>query len=209
MFGQTFEPHDLVIIGVLVVLEGVLSIDNALVLGLLARRLPRRLQPRALSYGLIGALAFRVIAIVTAGYLLQWELPKLLGGVYLLYVAGKHFVFGTPEPPADDHHAATTPTTAAVQSMSTHEKEQLVATLHAPASGATSSADAPASSTATLQAAPAARDARPLTTHSKLFWMTVGVIELTDIAFAVDSIVAAVGLVAPDPHPGQRFHPKL
>jgi predicted tellurium resistance membrane protein TerC len=39
--------------------------------------------------------------------------------------------------------------------------------------------------------------------------MTVGVIELTDIAFAVDSIVAAVGLVAPDPHPGQRFHPKL
>src|SRR5205823_10844518 len=27
--------------------------------------------------------------------------------------------------------------------------------------------------------------------------------------FAVDSIVAAVGLVAPDHPPGQRFHPKL
>ena len=99
MYGQTFEPHDIAIVGLLIVLEGVLSIDNALVLGLLARRLPRRLQPRALSYGLIGALVFRVVAIVTAGYLLQWEVPKLLGGLYLLYVAGKHFVFGSPTSP--------------------------------------------------------------------------------------------------------------
>src|SRR5690349_11697761 len=120
MFGQTFEPHDLLIVGVLVVLEGVLSIDNALVLGLLARRLPKRLQPRALSYGLIGALVFRVAAIVTAGYLLRWELPKLLGGLYLLYVAVKHFLFA--EPPHDEHdhdHAAS----AQVQSMSVEAKE--------------------------------------------------------------------------------------
>ena len=46
MFGQTFDAHDLII---LVVLEGVLSIDNALVLGLLARRLPKRMQKKALT----------------------------------------------------------------------------------------------------------------------------------------------------------------
>jgi YkoY family integral membrane protein len=199
LFGQTFEPHDLIIIGVLVVLEGVLSIDNALVLGLLARRLPRRLQPRALSYGLIGALIFRVIAIVTAGYLLHWELPKLLGGLYLLYVAGKHFVFGSPSSP--DHHDAAA---AHVAEMSPQAKEQLAEQL---SHGAGTSS--PAAATIEPQAAQQAPPAKPLTTHSRMFWTTVGVIELTDIAFAVDSIVAAVGLVAPDPHPGHRFHPKL
>src|SRR3954454_5632443 len=91
MFGQTFEAHDLIIVGLLVVLEGILSIDNALVLGLLAKRLPKRLRGKALSYGLIGALVFRIIAIATAAFLLEWRVVKLLGGAYLVYVALKHF----------------------------------------------------------------------------------------------------------------------
>src|SRR5689334_14036731 len=86
MFGQTFTPNDLAVIGLLVILEGVLSIDNALVLGLLAKRLPKKLQSRALTYGLIGAFVFRLIAIGTAQYLLRWRIVKLLGGGYLLYV---------------------------------------------------------------------------------------------------------------------------
>ena len=42
-------------------------------------------------------------------------------------------------------------------------------------------------------------------------WMTVAVIELTDIAFAVDSILAAIALVGAPPanHPQNAFHPKL
>src|SRR3954447_10409026 len=99
MFGQTFEFHDLIVIGILVVLEGVLSIDNALVLGLLARRLPRRLQGKALTYGLVGALVFRLIAVATASWLLHWTFVKLLGGAYLLWVAFKHFFLDrAPEP---------------------------------------------------------------------------------------------------------------
>src|SRR3954469_5588544 len=92
-FGQKAELHDIVIVGLLVVLEGVLSIDNALVLGLLAKRLPKHLQNRALTYGLVGAFAFRVIAIFTAAILLEWRIVKLLGGAYLIYVAVKHFFF--------------------------------------------------------------------------------------------------------------------
>jgi len=88
MFNQTFEPHDLFVIGVLIILEGVLSLDNALVLGLLARRLPQRLQPRALMYGLVGAFAFRVIAILLAGFLLSWRLPKLPSGLPGSGIAG-------------------------------------------------------------------------------------------------------------------------
>src|SRR5207237_1292404 len=93
MFGQTFSPHDIFVIGVLIVLEGVLSIDNALVLGLLARRLPKALQAKALTYGLIGALVFRLLAIATASYLLHWRIAKLFGGLYLVYVAMKHFIW--------------------------------------------------------------------------------------------------------------------
>ena len=59
MFGQTFQPRDLLIVLLLVVLEGVLSIDNALVLGLLAMRLDKHHQGRALTYGLVGAFVFR------------------------------------------------------------------------------------------------------------------------------------------------------
>src|SRR5215213_10104623 len=104
MFGQTFTPNDLIVIGILVVLEGVLSIDNALVLGLLARRLPRRLQGKALTYGLVGALVFRLLAVGTAAWLLHWTWVKLLGGCYLLWVAAKHFAFGD-ETPEDEKRA--------------------------------------------------------------------------------------------------------
>src|SRR5688500_11122004 len=102
MFGQTFDAHDLFVIGLLIVLEGVLSIDNALVLGLLAKRLPKKLQGRALTYGLVGAFVFRIIAIATASYLLRWRIVKLLGGGYLVYVAVKHFFFTKHD---DDEHA--------------------------------------------------------------------------------------------------------
>src|SRR3954447_24657663 len=96
MFGQTFQPHDLLVVLLLVVLEGVLSIDNALVLGLLARRLPPPLQKKALTYGLIGAFVFRLVAIAVATKLLQWRFVKLLGGGYLVFVAVKHLLFEHP-----------------------------------------------------------------------------------------------------------------
>src|SRR5829696_10341241 len=98
MFGQTFAANDLFLIGLLIILEGVLSIDNALVLGLLAKRLPKHQQKRALTYGLVGAFVFRLIAIATATFLLKWTIFKLLGGGYLIYVAVKHFFF--------EHHDA-------------------------------------------------------------------------------------------------------
>src|SRR5437867_3000946 len=97
MFGQTFDPRDLAIVALLVVLEGVLSIDNALVLGLLARRLPRPFQKKALTYGLAGAFAFRFICIGAAAWLLQWRWVKLLGGGYLVFIAVRHLFFESRE----------------------------------------------------------------------------------------------------------------
>src|SRR6476646_8758744 len=82
---------DFINIGLLVVLEGLLSADNALVLALMILGLPRQDQKKALRYGLVGAFAFRILATVLATHLIRIEWVKLLGGLYLMYLAYPHF----------------------------------------------------------------------------------------------------------------------
>lgn len=132
-----FNAQDLMIVGFLVFLEGILSIDNALVLAMLARPLPKTLQRKALTYGLVGAVFFRLISLGLVSYLLKWRWLKYLGGGYLLFISFKHFLSKKPEKSGKDSPSQT---------------------LH------------------------------------RSFWKTVLIIELTDIAFAVDSILAAVAL---------------
>jgi YkoY family integral membrane protein len=151
MLHQTFQPGDLFLVFVLVVLEGLLSIDNALVLGLLARRLAPRLQTKALTYGLIGSFVFRLVAIFAAAWLLKWRFVKLLGGGYLIYIAVKHLL------------------------TKSHKRR------------------------------PLEESNQPLG-----FWSVVASIELTDVAFAADSILAGIALVGPiPPNTGSNIHPKL
>jgi YkoY family integral membrane protein len=86
-----FQAADLVTIGLLIVLEGLLSADNALVLAVLVLGLPRHQQQRALRYGIVGAFGFRLLAVLLATYLIQVAWVKLAGGGYLLYLAYVHF----------------------------------------------------------------------------------------------------------------------
>ena len=85
------QLSDFVTIGLLVLLEGLLSADNALVLALMILGLPRKDQKKALRYGLVGAFAFRILATLLATYLIRIEWVKLLGGLYLVYLAYQHF----------------------------------------------------------------------------------------------------------------------
>ena len=178
MFGQTLEFHDLFVIALLVVLEGVLSIDNALVLGVLARRLPKHQQRRALTYGLVGAFVFRFVAIGLAAYLMSVSLIKLIGGGYLLFIATKHFLPGGSENEA---------TQILHSGMSPQQKAALAA------GGVNGSGD-PAIAAAGQPPTDLTEGKSPRH-YGWTFWYTVAVIELTDIAFAIDSILAAVGLV--------------
>ena len=74
----------------LILLEGLLSADNAIVLAVMVRHLPPKDQKHALMYGLAGALIFRIIAIFLITILAQyWEI-QVLGGLYLIYMAGTH-----------------------------------------------------------------------------------------------------------------------
>ena len=131
---------DLLTIALLVVLEGLLSADNAMVLAVLVLGLPKKEQKQALRYGIIGAFAFRVIAILLAAYLIQIRFVMLVGAAYLLWLPYSHF-FGH-----EDAAARRQP-----------------------------------------------KKALPWLGMSA-FWATVVKVELTDIVFAIDSILVAVAM---------------
>jgi YkoY family integral membrane protein len=132
---HSFQPIDLLTIATLAVLEGILSVDNALVLAILVRTLPKHQQKKALAYGIVGAFAFRLLALLLAAYLMRLIVFKLVGGAYLLYLAMKHMFFF-------------------------HKEEA-----H-----------------------------QPRTSVASSFWKTVLFVELTDIAFSIDSITTAVAM---------------
>jgi len=136
----TIEFSDLLTILLLVVLEGLLSADNAMVLAVLVLGLPAEQRKKALRYGIIGAFVFRSLALVFGLYMIRLTWVKLAGGVYLLYLPYRHF-FGQE---------------------AGHERGH---------------------------AAPARR-----WLGMTAFWATVVKVELSDIIFAVDSIVVAVAM---------------
>lgn len=126
----------------LVLLEGLLSADNALVLAVIVMPLPPEEQRRALRYGLIGAFVLRIIATIFAAYLASFVFVWLIGGLYLLYLPFKHFTHKEPE-----HHGDGSVPTAAKTVLGL-----------------------------------------------SLFWSIVVRADVIDLVFAVDSILAAVGL---------------
>lgn len=85
------QAADLATIGMLVLLEGLLSADNALVMSVMVLGLPARDRGKALSYGLVGAFALRIVAVVLAVHLIQVLWFKVAGGAYLLYLVYAHF----------------------------------------------------------------------------------------------------------------------
>lgn len=74
------------IIGMLIVLESLLSIDNAAVLATMVRDLPKEERGKALKYGIIGAYLFRGICLILANLLIQVWWLKPIGGLYLIYL---------------------------------------------------------------------------------------------------------------------------
>lgn len=123
---------------VLVFLEGLLAADNAVVMAVMVKHLPRDLQKKALFYGLLGAFVFRFVALFLITILAKyWEI-QAIGAIYLLYICFKHLY--------DNHYKKGN------EHEDVNEKK---------GSG---------------------------------FWMTVLKVELADIAFAIDSMLAAVAI---------------
>jgi YkoY family integral membrane protein len=91
--GGQFRIEVIPIILTLVLLEAILSADNAIALAALVRSLPDPKQEEwALRYGLIGAFVLRVLLILTATWVIKYWQFEFLGAVYLLWLAGKYFL---------------------------------------------------------------------------------------------------------------------
>jgi YkoY family integral membrane protein len=67
--------------------DGLLSVDNALVLAVVVERLPARQRVKALRYGILGAYVMRGVSILFAELLIGFWQLKLIGGAYLLWLA--------------------------------------------------------------------------------------------------------------------------
>ncbi len=78
------------VIASLVLIEGLLSVDNALGIAAMAAHLPKHQQKPALRWGLIGAYTFRGIALVLVAWLMHNPWVKWFGAVYLVYLACEH-----------------------------------------------------------------------------------------------------------------------
>ncbi|HEV8338840.1 MAG TPA: tellurium resistance protein TerC [bacterium] len=157
-------PAVLLIVLQLIYLEGILSIDNAAVLGAMVSHLPahapipwpgplRGLQrpihrllggqrPAALKVGLLGAYLGRGLMLFIASWVIQNRWLLLLGGLYLIKLAVDHL----GETPAEARAAA------------------------AEAAG------------------------QPVLRTQRSFWNVVLAVELADLAFSLDNVVAAVAL---------------
>ncbi|NLY79838.1 MAG: TerC family protein [Lysinibacillus sp.] len=134
---------------VLIVLEGLLAADNAVVMAVMVKHLPLDQQKKALFYGLLGAFIFRFTALFLITILVNYWQIQALGAAYLLFIAIKNIYekkFKKEEEVIDEH----------------------------------------------LQ-------------KGKGFWATVLKVELADIAFAVDSMLAAVAIAVTLPEVG-NFH---
>jgi YkoY family integral membrane protein len=92
----------LYVIVMLILMEGLLSVDNALVLGAKANSLKDPSQrKKALMYGMWGAFAFRALFIFLGVWLTKLWFIKLAGALYLLKLVYDHFS-GKEE--ADENH---------------------------------------------------------------------------------------------------------
>ncbi|MGR3742387.1 TerC family protein [Companilactobacillus sp. DQM5] len=133
------SKQDWIIIISLIILECMMSLDNAVVLAAQTKILPdKHEQEKSLLYGLFGAYIFRFIAIGIGSYLIQFWIIKVIGAIYLLYLSISFFIKATDGKNGHSH--------------------------------------------------------LPALKKLSLFWRVVISIELMDIAFSVDSVLASLAL---------------
>ncbi|MCC5598934.1 TerC family protein [Nostoc favosum] len=97
-----FSVEAPIVLLILVLLEALLSADNAIALAAIARGLEdKELERKALNFGLVVAYVLRITLILTATWVQQFWQFELLGAAYLLWLVFQHF---TSEEANDDHH---------------------------------------------------------------------------------------------------------
>ncbi|WP_322905049.1 TerC family protein [Paenibacillus campi] len=73
----------------IIFIDLILAGDNAIVIGLAARKLPQQSQKKAIIYGMGGAVVIRIVATVAVIWLLQIPWLLAIGGLLLIAIAYK------------------------------------------------------------------------------------------------------------------------
>ena len=90
IFGNDLQAAGTIIF-TLIIIESLLSVDNAAVLATMVMDLPKEQRGKALKYGIIGAYFFRGVCLLLASWLVKIWWLKLIGGLYLLYLTFDYF----------------------------------------------------------------------------------------------------------------------
>ena len=75
----------------LIIIEGLLSVDNALAIAAMASHLPGKQKYQALKWGIIGAYLFRGLCLAFAAWIIENPWLKICGAAYLVYLMSEHF----------------------------------------------------------------------------------------------------------------------
>lgn len=133
-FDMTELINALPVIISLIIMEGLLSVDNAMVIAAMVSHLPGKQKVWALRAGLAGAYIFRGLTLVFVTFIIANPWIKLAGAGYLVYLMFKNL--GIQNEKSDAKHGQV----------------------------------------------------------SQSFWGTVIGVELADLAFSIDNVIAAVAL---------------
>ena len=90
LFGTDLNSSIFIVLN-LIIIEGLLSVDNAAALATMVMRLPEQERDKALKYGIFGAYFFRGLCLIFASLLIKITWLKLLGGLYLIYISFRFF----------------------------------------------------------------------------------------------------------------------
>lgn len=83
--------HALPVIMGLVLIEGLLSVDNALAIAAMASHLDEKQRAKAMNIGYIGAYGFRLLALLFASYIIHNHMIMFIGALYLVWLMCAHF----------------------------------------------------------------------------------------------------------------------
>ena len=133
---------------ILILLEGLLAADNAVVLAIMVKHLPEEERKRALFYGLAGAFVLRFGSLFAISYLADVWQVQAVGAAYLLFIALNHII----------------------RKLLVHKNNHV--------------------------------ENEDGQKKKSGFWLTVLKVELADLAFAIDSILAGVALAVALPDSG-------
>jgi YkoY family integral membrane protein len=162
LLGTDLEAAAFVIFN-LILIESLLSIDNAAVLATMVMDLPEKQRNRALKYGILGAYVFRGISLLLASYLITILWLKFIGGLYLLWLCIDYFRTKATPSPEDD-------TLNKLVRWLVHPVQDLIKQIFGPI----------------------ANFFNNKISLLGQFWSTVVMVEVMDLAFSIDNVFAAV-----------------